>query len=388
VETITDIMDGSRILEIASDTSEFNIDNDPRVNIQELTKDDPSPMFVNVEVLRTGTSKVNRRVYDDPVVRQIGGMIPGTIGYLGHPDPTKTSFQFRDPQNIFVGSKVEEMKDGSTRAIGKAYIFKNSPLREWLPKSIAGGKPLTVSINGIGDIVKDNINKLLYVKSLNQLDSIDWANPGTEGVGTAQAINIVNEMQDNKGGGSSMSEVITRTPELIRSVTIAELKAYNDTAIDGIVRGMTISELQEKNPTLFNTIKDSGKISDIKLNLDGKETQVKLTEMQGVIDAKDAKIAELQGQIESVKITEYANKKLTELGVPDQFREKISKRITGKTEADIDKSITAEIGYIKEMVGDTGFDNPPRGNTIKTNIGDDLKAQVRSLFHVKEDKTK
>lgn len=387
MEKISDIMCESRILEIASADSkpEFNIDNDPNIDMAELTKDDPNPMFVNVEVLRTGISKTNRRLYDSQIVRQVGTMIPGTIGYLGHPDPNKTSFEFRDPQNIYVGSKVEEMQDGSVRAIGKAYIFKSSPLREWLPKSIIGGKPLTVSINGSGDVMRDTINDIIHVKSLNQLDSIDWANPGTEGVGSAQAINIVHEMQDDKGGEGKMADVTVRTPELIKSVTIAELQAYNGETVNAIVRGVTIAEFQEKNPKVYEAIKESGATTELTLKVDGKDTSVKLTEMQSLVDTKDAKIAELQNAIETAKITEYKNKKIVEL-VPENYREKVSGRIAGKTEAEIDASITAEVAYIKEMMGEGGFDNLPKGNGAKATY-DETAKQVMTMFGVKvEDK--
>lgn len=374
--------EGSRVLEMANDSQAVQVPTDPRINIAELTKDDPDPMFVNIEVIRTGVSKTNRRLYDGPVVNQVAGMIPGTLGYLGHPDPNKTSFEFREPQNVFVGSKVEELQGGAIRAIGKAYIFKSSPLREWLPKSIAGGTPLTVSINGVGDVMRDSINNLIHVKTISTLDSIDWANPGTEGVGTAQAINIVKEMKDE--GGNNMSEPIIKTPEIIRSITIAEMKAYNEDAINNLIAGVTIAELQSKNPKLYNDIKASGAVESITIKIDGAEKTVKLTEMQSIIDGQNQKVTDLQNQIATAKITEYKNNKLNEL-VPEQYREKIAKRVAGNTEQEIDASIQSEVAFIKEMMGDNIFDNLPKGNRERK-INDDIKASVRAMFGVKEDK--
>ena len=141
-----------RICEMMSDTALVNVPVDPRIDIATITADDPDPKFVNVEVIRAGVSGNSRR-YNNNVVREVSQLVPGCQGFFGHPDPSKYGFEFREPQCIYVGSTVETMADGLDRCIAKAYLFKTSALREWVPKSIAAGNPMTVSINGAADVI-------------------------------------------------------------------------------------------------------------------------------------------------------------------------------------------------------------------------------------------
>lgn len=375
-----DIVTHSPIIEIANEQQTINVPVDLRVDVDVLTSDDPNPMFVNVEVVRTGISKTNRRKYDNTVVNQISEMIPGTLGYLGHPDPAKTSFEFREPHTIFVGSIVQEMADGGIKSIAKAYIFKSSHLREWIPKSIAAGRPLTVSINALGDIINDATNKLIHVKRVTQLDSIDWANPGTEGFGTSQALSVVSELQnqDDKGG-SQMSE---NRQDVVKGITLAEMKAYNPDIVASAIKGVTIAEFQATNPELYKQIQESGRIAEMQLTIGGEQKTVKIAEMQETINGYESKIQKLEGDIETSKITEYKTRKIAE--VPEQYRDAVAKRVIGKTEKEIDTAIESELAYIKEIAGNN-WDNPPRGNGAKKTDGD-IEAQVKNLFGVKKSK--
>lgn len=360
LEAIQELQATARVVEMAGDGETINVPVDPRIDVGVLTADDPSPMFVNLEVIRTGTSVGNRRFYNAQVVRQISEMIPGVQGYLGHPDPSKVGFEFREPHCIFVGSMVQEMQEGGvpvTRTLAKAYIFKSSPLREWIPKSIAAGNPMTVSINGTGDVARDTVNNILHVQSMSTLDSIDWANPGTQGMPTAQVLSVVSEM--NKGGK-----------------TMADLGE--------VLKGITIAELNTHNPVLVNQIQEGAKITEIALKVDGKDQSVKITELQSMLDGKDAKILELSGtidtlnaQIKTAKITEYKNTKVVEL-VPEQYRESVSKRVSGSTEAEIDASINSELAFVREIAGDR-FNNLPKGKGARKDIGD-MEEKVKNLF--------
>jgi hypothetical protein len=339
-----------RILEMSGITpidGIVNVPIDSRIDISAITADDPDPKFVNVEVLRTGVSKTNRRRYNGPVVNEVSEMTPGVQGFLGHPDPTKQGFEFREPQCIFVGSTVQEMDGGGRRSVAKAYLFKTSPLREWIPKSIAAKNPMTVSINGIGDVIRNG--DVLDVLHISELQSIDWANPGTEGMGTSQAMSVVNEMQNDKGGSASM-DGNGSGKEILKNATIAEFKAYNPDAYTGMIKGMTISELQLVNPELFKQVQESGKITEMQLTVDGKQQTVKIAEVQNVISGIENRITELQGKLETAVIAEYKNRKIAEQ-VPQNLRDQISKRVSGKTEKDIDDSLTAELAYVREMGG-------------------------------------
>ena len=115
--------------------------------------------------------------------------------------------------------------------------------------------------------------------------------------------------------------------------------------------------------------------------MSGETKTVKISEMQGVVAGYEQTITDLKDKAETARISEYKSRQIAAL-VPEQYREGIAKRVIGKTEADIDASINAEIGYIREMGGMT---NVPIG-TQKRDIGSqpDIKDQVRDMFGAKK----
>lgn len=363
----------NRLLEMVTNDTSLNVAIDSRIDIETIKADDDNPMFINVEVVRAGISGNNRR-YNNAVVREVNAMVPGVQGFLGHPDPSKFGFEFREPQCIYVGSMVDVLPDNTERCIAKCYVFKSSPLREWIPKSIAANNPMTVSINAIGDVIKSD--SILDVVHISELQSIDWANPGTEGMFTSKAMSVVSEQLSNITGGNEQME----SKEIIKNATVAELRAYNPEGVTSLLKSVTVAELQSVNPDLFNEIKQSAVVTEMKLTVDGAEKMVKLTEMQGIIDEKDGKITELNNTIASMKIEEFKAKKIAEL-VPEQYRDKIAGRITGTTEDAITECINNEIAYIREM---GGLDNTPGGKQGHGESTDDVKVQIAKLFGHKE----
>ena len=364
-EKIMEIMSSDeRIIEMVYETSRLNVPVHPSVDIDIITMDDPDPRFVNVEVIRSGMSGNNRR-YTGQVIKQLSDMVPGCHGFLGHPDPSKHGFEFREPQCIFVGSMLDTMQDGSVRIIAKAYIFKSSDLREWIPKSIAANNPMTVSINAMGDIARNG--DIIEVLTISDLQSIDWANPGTEGIETSKAINIVREM----GGSEKMD-----TKEIIKNTTVTEFKAYNPDGYNGIVSSITITELMAQNPVLFQQIEDSARITEMNIVIGDEPKTIKLTELQGVITDLEAKINSTNEELTKIKLTEFKNSKINEL-VPSDMIDKISPRITGTDEASIEASINSELAYVREMMG---IDKNEPIKRQKSQGTDDLKDIVAGMF--------
>lgn len=358
---------------------ELNVEVDPSINIEEVTKDDDDPMFVNVEIIRNGISDGNNREYTADVVMDLVSAVPGTLGYLGHPDPSKTSFEFRDPQCIYVGAKTVQNEFGDTvRLIGKCYIFKNSPLREWIPKSIACNNPLTVSIHGKGDVSVDRTNGTVHVHRITKLECIDWANPGTQGMPRSKALSVVSELQ----GGNEMER-----NQIIQSVTLAEMQEHNEAvikeAVNTVVANMTLSELQAINPALVTEVEQKATISEMKLSIDGQETMIPLADVQNVVNTKETKISELQGEIEAMKIESIKTALISEM-VEEPYREKVAARVSGTTEEAIKASIESEIQYISEIAGTSVHDNPPRGAQARQ--VNDIEQSVMALFAGRKEK--
>lgn len=373
-EQIYDIIKcDTRVLEMVSESTMINVQVHPSVNIDVITADDPDPRFVNVEVIRGGTVSGNNRRYSNENVRQISRMVPGVQGFLGHPDPSKYGFEFREPQCIFVGSMLDTMEDGSIRCIAKCYLFKTSRLREWIPKSIAANNPMTVSINGRADVIRSN--EYIDVVTVNELESIDWANPGTEGISSSKAMSVVREMENNSGGNDM------EVKDILKNATVTEFKAFNPDGYSCMIKSISLTELQANNPDLVTQIEDAARISEMKLTVGGTEKSVKLTEMQEIITELEGKLKTAENAERESKLTEYKTAKIAEC-IPEDLREQVSKRVRGKTESEIDTSIENEISYIREM---KGLDqNTPIGRNIN-NHSDDVRESVAKLFGVKRD---
>ncbi len=374
-EQIYDIIKcDTRVLEMVSETTMINVPIHPSINIDVITADDPEPRFVNVEVIRGGTISGNNRRYNNENVRQINKMVPGVQGFLGHPDPSKYGFEFREPQCIFVGSMLDTMEDGSVRCIAKCYLFKSSRLREWIPKSIAANNPMTVSINGRADVIRSG--EYIDVVTVNDLESIDWANPGTEGISSSKAMSVVREMENNNNGGNTME-----VKDILKNATVTEFKAFNPDGYSSMVKSISLTELQAHNPDLVKAIEDSARISEMKLTIGGTEKVVKLTEMQGIVADLEGQVATAKNEAQASKLTEFKTAKIAEM-IPEELREQVAKRVTGDTEDAIVASINAEIGYIREMKG-LGA-NDPIGRQV-SHSSDSVKESVARLFGSKKD---
>lgn len=370
---ISTMVSDKRICEMVSEMSMINVPVDPRIDIDTITADDPDPKFVNVEVIRAGVSNNNRR-YNNNIVKEISQLIVGCQGFFGHPDPSKYGFEFREPQCIYVGSIIDEMPDGLNRCIAKAYLFKTSQLREWVPKSIAAGNPMTVSINGSADIMRGG--DIIDVVHMTDLQSVDWANPGTEGLETSKAMSVVTEMNE---GGNTMAETIN-AQDIIKNVSVAELRAYNPGAYDTIIKGTTVQELQAINPALVQSIIESNRITEMEFTIGGKKENVKVSELQAKFDGYEATITELNSKFQKAELDAYKNQKIAEM-VDEDHIEAFKKRVTGNTKAEIDASINSEIEFVREM---GGMNNRPAPR--KAPGGDnDIKDAVARMFGVKSE---
>lgn len=370
---ISIMVSDKRICEMVSEMSMINVPVDPRIDIDIITADDPDPKFVNVEVIRAGVSNNNRR-YNNNIVKEISQLIVGCQGFFGHPDPSKYGFEFREPQCIYVGSIIDEMPDGLNRCIAKAYLFKTSQLREWVPKSIAAGNPMTVSINGSADIMRGG--DIIDVVHMTDLQSVDWANPGTEGLETSRAMSVVTEMNE---GGNKMAETIN-AQDIIKNVSVAELRAYNPGAYDTIIKGTTVQELQSINPALVQSIIESNRITEMEFTIGGKKENVKVSELQAKFDGYEATITELNNKFQKAELDAYKNQKIAEM-VDEDHIEAFKKRVTGNTKAEIDASINSEIEFVREM---GGMNNRPAPR--KAPGGDsDIKDAVARMFGVKSE---
>lgn len=342
----------SSICEMVS-KEDNSVPNAPNIDVNEITKGDDDPMFVTVEVIRSRVKSGNNRVYDDNVVKQIAELLPGTPGYLGHQDPSKRSFEFREPHSLYVGSVVKtDQTTGQVRALGKAYIYKNSPLREYIRTHNAANNPLCVSIEGEGSGMRGTGDTTIITR-IDRLKSVDWANPQTAGLPDSKILSIMTEMIDE--GGNNMDP-----KEVIKNVTLTEIKAYNPAVVDGLVKGITLAELRASNPTVVQEIENAVRVSEMTLKVEGTEKKVPLTEIQGIITAAEATISEMKAM---AGLEKHLQETL-EAEVSEEHRDRVKARISlvpSMTKDKITEMVKAEVAYITEISGTSGTNNKPRG---------------------------
>ena len=173
--------------------------------------------------------------------------------------------------------------------------------------------------------------------------------------------------------------------DVIRNVTVSELRAYNPSGYEGVIQSITVHELQQHNKSLYDKIVEDNKVTSVALSLGGKEEKVQISEMQGVVDKLESRIKDLEGEIETAKVSEMRTRLVAQY-IPDDLRAKVMPRIGGNTEDEIKKSIETEVAYIEEMSGtkvSMGKNNPIGRNSDDP---DDLKKSVLSMFGVKDEK--
>lgn len=376
VETENRILEINADLEEVNEESKYKVMTDSRINIEELLNGDDEPMFATVEVLRNGMSK-NKRNYSVSVVQDLMNKVVGTVGYLGHSDARKMGFEFREPQSIYVGSSLVQEEDGTVRLLGKSYIFKNSPLREWLPKSIACGSPMSVSIQGKAKCF-ENLDKTIDVQTIVDLESIDWCNPKTQGMSNSINLSLTTEMVENPNsiiitekGDVKMAEEKILEQEVIETPVVEEVEE----TVEEVVTEETVIETEE---TVTEQIEE---VSEMEIKFSEMET--KISEMETTIAEKNSRIAELEREIseiraeqERVELESYKAEKIAEQ-IDEAHRESFAKRINGKSKEEIDSQISELIDFVKEM---GGLDNPVPAPVKKVNNDDDLREQVIRLF--------
>ena len=234
---------------------------------------------------------------------------------------------------------------------------------------------MTVSINGSADVMRNG--DLLDVVHMTELQSIDWANPGTEGMETSKAMSVVKEMKNSKGG-TEMAE--NNAQEIMKNMTVAELRAYNPNIYNNIVEGITVQELQASNPELVASIIEANKVTEMQFSINGKQETIKVTELQGKFDAYEQKITELNDEKVKAELDAYKVQKITEM-VDEAHIETFMKRVTGNTKEEIDASIQGEIDFVREMGGMNN--NPAPRNHQK--LGDnEMREAVLEMFGAKK----
>jgi hypothetical protein len=200
--------------------------------VAKLIEGDKDPMFVTIEVINEGVSR-NGRAYDKATIislaEQINAKRPD--GYYGHLTDEERQTKFPEPQTIWIGAKVTEV-GGKTRLFAKGYVLPEAKsLRSYLRKAKAASKNIAVSVYGLARVVKNGA--IQTVKSMN-LESIDWARPGSEGVLNMGMFSVTAEMSNDSKLTTGEEETMDKV-EVLKAATVDELKEANPTVVSEMI---------------------------------------------------------------------------------------------------------------------------------------------------------
>jgi hypothetical protein len=202
---------------------------------QELLKGivDPSdtkPMFVTIEVLSEGVSR-NGRKWTKELIASVAEQVNSkkVDGYRGHLAEDERSHKAPDAETIWLGATVKEV-NGKVRLFAKGYVLPYAKkLRSYLRSAKVAGKNVAVSVYGTAKQVVKDAEGYLSMANFN-LESIDWARPGSEGVPNSGVFMITAEMV-----GSELKEGdVMDKAEVLKAANVSELKESNPQVVSEI----------------------------------------------------------------------------------------------------------------------------------------------------------
>jgi len=261
--------------------SSEQIDFHPAIDIAKLTEGDPAPYFVTVRAMKSGISE-NDFNYSSEIVKKIQSQLP-TYGHLGHlKDFQDLSYRFRDPVTIWLAGEIK----GDWLYV-KGYVPpEQDKLRKQIKLSLKANKPMAVSIHGLMKSLPAKGGKYRDVIDYRLL-SIDWANPGTEGITGAGVVQISKE-QKNQQKEDSMERA-----ELIASLGMDDLKKERPDLVTAIQGEMANTEqAKQKQKEIDDKIKS---LEAENLNLKKQTLESHRTKL--LSEYKDKKLRTLAGEL-------------------------------------------------------------------------------------------
>lgn len=226
------------------------------IDIAELTEGDKDPLFVTVEALNPQVSK-NHRVWTEEMMLNVADQIIAKKpdAYQGHLKDEDRATSTPTAKTIWLGAVVKHIA-GKPRLFIKGYVMPYAKeLKQYLKAAKASGKRVAVSVYGQAEQIWDNVKKTYDIQKFD-LESIDWARPGSEGVVGSGYLSVASEMK---------GEVMDRE-EVIKSVTLSEMESLNPSVLESVRKqeaeklATTIKEMEDKVAKVEETIKLYGEI--------------------------------------------------------------------------------------------------------------------------------
>ena len=368
----------------------------PGMDIAEMTRGDDDPFFVELLVLKegVGTGRPAPKRYSSEAVESCAQVLPGVMGYLGHQKPGERDFEYRAPQARILMSRVENVSapDGQVVKVARAkgYVSRRAvDLRAHLREGLAG----PVSIDGRAILEKQGDE--IVVTEITGLRSVDFCNPGTEGVQGAGVLAVVSEMDGPEGNSNHREGDMPENARLTREQLLAEYGADIREMVREAVENQR-KPLDEKVRTVEEAL--VGKDKEIeRLKADGLAREKEIGEMRSALVEANGALAtrDLQDHLAGLLASRE--------DLSDTVREMVTRRVDlrvldadpdlSKSKAAVQSAVDgalAEIEEIAEMTGGTlakrdesgsmGARTGASGNPPRRSVRDSRVELARSIL--------
>lgn len=256
------------------------------VDLEELLTGDDDPMFVTIDAL-TDTVSGNKRRWTSEELHNVAKQVmeKKPDGYQGHLRPDERSSKAPDAVTMWLGAKVANHK-GKNRLFIKGYVLpKATQFKDYLRRAGAAGKNVAVSVYGQAFEKWNETLNAFEIQNF-QLESIDWARPGSEGVPNSGYLKITAEMD----GGDTMNK-----EDILKQTTVSEMRDFNPTVVQEI-ETLASQELQsvvsEMTEALGVDQKELPKtVQEMKTHVSELETQVATGEVEKILGNKVTNVA-------------------------------------------------------------------------------------------------
>ena len=257
--------------------------------VQEITKGDEDPFFVEFVGLYEGLSN-NDRIYNASAVKSCVDAMVGVNMYKGHEEPGTQGWKYREPVGRIVAAREQTIDvEGKPvlAAIGKAYISdSDKKLRADIKKKMAG----SVSILGNAKMVRGaNETTRTVVHLKKPLKSVDFCNPGTGGLAHAGVTAVVSEMV-----AATIEPETVNEEKMTKKLTKEELLAEYKTEIMALVGEQSAAEIQEIANSSRELARQREQFKDEKDNL-----MSEVAEMKKITQAAQDELASMKQRYEA-----------------------------------------------------------------------------------------
>ncbi len=254
--------------------------------VEKLLKRDTDPMFVTIQVAREGVSK-NGRIYTAETMKEIAEQIntKNPDGYKGHLTEEERKHKTPDAETIWLGAAVGKDKDGKTCVYAKGYVMPSAKKRrEYLQTAFDLGKNVAVSIFGGAEKAVYNAKEKAYDIFGLQVQSVDWARSGSEGIPNDGTLILTSEMVNNKSKGDEDMTL----QEALQSATAKDLREHNAALVTEIETEARKDHVAVAEMTSLQEMVGAEKVEDTPVKISEMKSELAGFQLNKEIDSRVA----------------------------------------------------------------------------------------------------